>query len=413
MTRREFLKKYLIKFSAFLLLAGLIVYTVYHVAGSSTGGLLTTPVRQITDVRLESGQAYLFRQEQVLSVPAQGVVNATESNGNKVEKNAILAQVWDGYAPEERAEAQARLDRLNRALGVLTASRLPAGTPLSMADKYKTEAAALYLQMQQTIAKGDWSALGAISDEMLVRLNQYGLLTGKTQGMEDMITALTRERDALLLGNCTTVQNTLSSGYFYDRTYVDGYESLFTAEALEGLTEESLEHLKQAAPTIQETATTVGKMVYGYTWYLAVELDCSASWFENEQLYRLQFPTADGAALTMTCQRLIPKTNGGCIAVFRSDELPTWFSYRRSQAVEVVMGSTEGYYVPAAALITREGERGVYIFRDSTVYFRRIEILYEGDGYCMVAENGGRDGYLDLYDIMITYGTNLYDGKVY
>ena len=412
MTRREFLKKYLLKFSVFLLLAGLIVYTVYHVAGSSSGGLMTIPVRQITDLRMEKGEAYLFREEQVLSVPASGVIHGVANSGGKVEKNAVLAQVWDGYAPEAQVAAQATLDRLNRTLRILKESRLPPGTPLSMAEQYKAEAATLYLQMQQTVAKGDWSALGGISDEMLVRLNQYGLLTGRTAGIEEMITSLTRERDALLLGSCTTVQNTQASGYFYDRTYVDGYESLFTPQALSGLTEATLEELKQASP-LQGPGTTVGKMVYGYTWYLAVELDCAPDWWTVEDPYRLRFPLMDGAELTMVCQQVLPRTSGGSIVVFRSEELPAWFSYARCQGVEVIMGSTEGYYVPEAALVRENGVDGVYIFRDSTVQFRRIELLYRGEGYCMVAESGGREGYLDLYDIMITYGTNLYDGKVY
>jgi hypothetical protein len=55
----------------------------------------------------------------------------------------------------------------------------------------------------------------------------------------------------------------------------------------------------------------------------------------------------------------------------------------------------------------------VYIFKDSTVYFRRIEVLYRGDGYCIVAEQNGREGYLALYDLLVTSGENLYDGRVF
>ena len=49
--------------------------------------------------------------------------------------------------------------------------------------------------------------------------------------------------------------------------------------------------------------------------------------------------------------------------------------------------------------------------------FRRIAVLYEGDGYLIAA---GTDPdpendvpYLSLNDLMITSGKNLYEGKVY
>ena len=56
----------------------------------------------------------------------------------------------------------------------------------------------------------------------------------------------------------------------------------------------------------------------------------------------------------------------------------------------------------------------MYIFHESTVRFRKIRILYRGDGYC-IAEADGEEGdeLLAPNDILITSGKNLYDGKVY
>jgi hypothetical protein len=82
--------------------------------------------------------------------------------------------------------------------------------------------------------------------------------------------------------------------------------------------------------------------------------------------------------------------------------------------VEITVGSCKGYYVPEAALQNVNNVEGVYIFENSTVYFRRIEILYRGNGYCIVAEQSEGDGdYLSLHDVLITSGKDLYEGKVY
>ena len=52
----------------------------------------------------------------------------------------------------------------------------------------------------------------------------------------------------------------------------------------------------------------------------------------------------------------------------------------------------------------------------SVVYFRRVEILAECDGYYIVAEcDKSRENYkeyLDLNDLMIVSGEGLYDGKI-
>ena len=70
--------------------------------------------------------------------------------------------------------------------------------------------------------------------------------------------------------------------------------------------------------------------------------------------------------------------------------------------------------MPQSALYTVNGVEGVYIFKDSTVYFRRVEVLYRGDGYVIAAQNDdGNDAYLSGYDILITSGKDLYDGRVY
>ena len=68
MKRREFFKRWIAKFLVALTLVGLIVYTVFHALGGSSGSLMTTPARRVTDRQILGGEAYLFRDEVFLSV---------------------------------------------------------------------------------------------------------------------------------------------------------------------------------------------------------------------------------------------------------------------------------------------------------------------------------------------------------
>ena len=60
-------------------------------------------------------------------------------------------------------------------------------------------------------------------------------------------------------------------------------------------------------------------------------------------------------------------------------------------------------------------ERGVYILRGGIVYFRNIEIVYQGVGYYLVkpsSENDNEHTYIRENDMVIISGKNLFDGRV-
>lgn len=415
MTRKAFLEKYFLRFAASLAMIGLIVYTVYHVFGSSSGSLMTTPVCRITDYQIVSGEAYLFRNEEVLSVSSAGVINTLVAGGEKIGKNVTLAEVWHGYSDAERADAQIELDHLNRMIAVVEGSLLSSDDTLSKASHYRSLAQKDYLEVRSAVAAGKLSAAQRLEDSLLTVLNRYDAIIGKTADLSVLLTDLKQERAALLHGTYTVLTNTKSSGYFYGSSYVDGYESAFSMEALENLTSESFDELKALQPRAESEGFAVGKMVYDNMWYLAVELSDEAGAFLQEAVrYSFTFPDNADKTLFMTCTRLLPKTDGGVIAVFSSNELPSDFTYLRTQTVEIVVESCEGYHVPESALHEVDGVLGVYVFEESTVYFRRVEVLYYGDGYVIVAEQSANgSGYLALNDLMVTSGDGLRDGRVY
>ena len=414
MTRKAFIQKYFWRFAVSLTLLSLIVYTVYHVFWNTSGSLMRDYVRKRTDVQLVSGEAYLFREESVLTVSTAGVVNDLAESGSKVGKDVTLAEVWRGYTADEIERSQTQLDMLNRMISVLENSLVSADTTLSKAELYRTEATKSHLAIRQAVTGGDWSNMQALEDDMLAFLNRYAMLTGATDDIPDLLESMEKERTALLRGDFTTLKNSQSSGYFYNRTYVDGYESIFTPSALEALTAEIFAELISSEPESAD-GFAVGKMVYGNRWYLAIGFDATAKeLFEEAVPYSFTFPENGDRELKMTCTRILQGEDGSIVAVFSSDEVPSDFTYLRAQNVEITVGDCTGYDVPETALHTVNGVEGVYIFEDSAVYFRRVEVLYRGDGYCIVAEQGDRgDEYLGLHDIIVTSGENLYDGKVY
>ena len=263
-----------------VLLFGLIVYTVYHAVGGSAGSLGTTPVRQVTDETVVTGEAWLFRDETVLTVPGTGLVNSLAESGTKVRRNTELATVWypAGANSETIAETQQLLDTVNRQIALLEASLLPEGTKLSAASGYREEAMRTLSAIRAGIRSGNWSSVGEEADETVIALTRYASLLSSEDGVRQTLAVLYGQRNAMLTGGKQTLVNDGESGYFYSKDEVDGLENVFRTKELETLTGARFEELKKAAP--EETSDTVaGKICYheSYDWYLVLTLSAD-SW---------------------------------------------------------------------------------------------------------------------------------------
>ena len=415
MQRREFLRRYFLKFTAAVVLVGLIVYTVYHAIGADAGSLMTTPAQTVTDTQILGAQAYLFRDETVLHSEAEGLIYDLCQSGEKVSNGALLAEIKTDYKGDARVEAQRTLDRLCRVIRVLENSETGAGEPLSNAQGYDKEAEAAYFAIKRAIASGDYSAVTEKEDEMLISYCRYLSLTGNRAEIEATLASARAERDRLLAGASTPLYNTVSSGYFYDRSYVDGGESLFTTEALEGLTPASFDALCAQYETVEKSGFYAGKMVYRHDWRLALSVDDVGGLpIEVGDALRVIFPENGDLALRLTCESIAADSGGRAVIVLRCDDTPRGFAYLREQHIEIEIGTTEGYYIPEQALTVQDECEGVYILEGSTVYFRRINVLYRGEGY-VIAEvrTPAESGYLNYNDIIVTSGGDLYDGRVF
>lgn len=417
MKRKEFMQAYAGRIALTFLLLCLIVYTVFHAVGNSAGSLITSAAKEITDTRLLGGDGWIFREETLLRVSQAGLVNPIARGGTKVGKNAPLAEIWTVPEGTELATRQAELDALNQTIKLLENSLLPAGSTVADAQSYRAEALRTLQGIREAVETNNWTALDELEGRMLTLLNRYGALTGAEGAVEGALTKAKEERNALLTGARQTLINEQSSAYYYDRACVDGYEEIFTYAALQSLTVESFEALRKSVP--QEEGFVVGKLCPSYTWYIAVPFaDGAARFFEAGASYTARFPESHGEELTVACERILESEDGkNGAAVFRVDVTPAEFNYRRAQRVEITVGSISGYHIPTQAFHTHNGVTGVYIFDESTVCFRRISVIYEGEGYVIASlsdpEPTHAIAYIGPNDLVITSGKKLYDGKVY
>ena len=412
LTRREFFRRYWWRLAIGFLLIGLLFYTVYHVFGSSSANLLTTPARDVIDYKHYFGTGYLFRNEEILTTETKGLVDPQVANATKVGKGVVVAKVYPTEG--DLSAKQQRLSVINRQIALLEESKLPVGSSLSRVSEYRKAAERIYLTLRRQVSAGFYLGISGASDDFFIECNKIASLLESGSSEQELLEAYYAEKEALLSGTPEEIIPEGFSGYYYNAGEVDGYEADFTMERLETLTMESLEALALSTAK-QQSGTVAGKIVYDYRWYLAIPLESSAAeLLAIGETCTARFSSNGNQELELLCERILPGGEDKILLVVSCGESPEDFSFFRNQPVELLVENASGYYGPESALRTQKGQIGTYVFEGGTVYFRKIEILYTGDGYVIAArhEDTGR-GYLAVNDLVVTSGRNLYDGKVY
>lgn len=386
-------------------------YTLYHLIGAFDGEISTFAAGVTTEKTTLNYDGYVFRDETVLYAGYDGLSEFHAPDGTKVSEGQAIATVYESGTHAERET----LRRLDEQIALLQ-SGLSQGSAIEDPTELRKSVSSDYDQLIKMLASGESGRLNLTADRFLSGLNRLNALAeGENAEPAKTLTRLETERSELIAsaGNGVTYYAE-KSGYFYTET--DGYESSFTMSAAEALTAESFYHLIGQAPEAQGNQV-YGKISYSSEWRLVLPIaPREQKYFEVGVTYMGLFEENNRTELPLTVEQIISATEYGTVlVVFSCDRLPEHFSYARCQSVRLTVDSVSGIYVPRDVTTRQNGGRGVYILRGNVVYFRYIEILYEGSDYYLVKEGVEADGeflYLQVNDLIILKGKNLFDGRV-
>ncbi len=397
-----------------LVMTGLIAYAVYHCLQFFRDPVQVTAVVRQSEMQTERMTAYLFRDEQVLTSIRGGTLQAQVEDGAHVSIQGEVARI---YAGDEGEELHAKLAVLNEQISFYEQCLSAQGLSYTALPQLNEQIEQLSGRVMAAKATGDGALTRKLSDELLLLLNQKQVLTGELTDLDGQLAVLKAERAALESVYAGTYESITvdKSGYYYRRT--DGYEGLFSNEALQTMTLDDFYSLIKQTPAA--TNTHAGKLVRDYIWYAAIPTTQDKAVMLSEgQAYPLTF--ADGTRLTMTLERVLSGGEGEerCVLIFKTGQMPQGFDYARIQEVTLEVGQTEGLRVPEHALLTgKDGEMGVYVLDVAYVRYRSVRVIWHGDGYVLVEEcDRSVEGYetaLAYQELIITRtDEELFDGKL-
>lgn len=416
-------KNYLIKtLSAFLTAVfalGVIFYISYHIADRFETELSLLNATYKTVVKNIYADAYIFRDETVLRSTgvSNGSVTPSVHNGEKVFSYEKVADIYNYTSPD----IEKRIAEIDEQILLLEQSRSDDLSVLNTSG-LDSEIFRNVQNIRVNSENGNFGDALAYRTELLVSIKKRDILTGSVKNFDEQINILKREKSELTakLGTCLESVYASASGYYYSET--DGYEQIFTAESLDSMTYDGFMQLIRTEPNYSGLAA--GKIATDFRWYIACPMTkAEAASFDTNVYYSVTFPY-NNKSLNMELYSVISEPSGtGAVAVFECRSLPYDFDYMRLQPVQICATDYTGFEIPISSIRIVDGYEGVYVLDEVTVAFRRVNILYEYDGYFLctgeaaVPDETGENGesvypWIKLNDIIISEGKDLYIGKV-
>ncbi len=401
---------------------GLFLYFGVQLSRSFSVSVSTQRTQIVTDSEYVYLDGYIFRDEIPVAKAQNGVVDYRLENGAKI---GVGSAYVDFYALPDRSESDCKkieeqLRSLTEQLRRLQSKHTDHGTVSDLAHIDGVISRSYYAYID-AISNGDLTGAHKNGETLLSALVDYTVVTGK-DGVAADITAGLEQKKADLLSSLGVSAKTLyadKSCYFFYET--DGYENIFDSALLEGLTYNGLLALAEKEP--MESSNLMGKKILTPEWQLVLPVEgADAARFEEGKVYEIGFRDAGGQIIDMVLEKIYADEQGSYLQ-FCCFDLSAASDFARTQSVKILMEKKNGYKIPSDSLAELNGEKGVYILIGTVVEFRRVTVIGEGNGYYLVKtyekemaaleEAGIENGtpYLYINDLIITSGTDLYDGK--
>lgn len=350
---------------------------------------------------------HIIRGETLITSNADGVLHFVTSDGSRVAKNGVIANI---YTSESASITVSEIDILKSQIAdiedILSYNDVEAAN-LELINSRINEKLG---DMLFGSAAGNYSNMEVFCEELLSATNRKQAALGVTTGLSERLTALKKElkelSDSLPLakGNIKAKE----SGYFVSKT--DGYETVLTSDNLAEITPEYLENIKA-----KETPDNViGKIVSDYEWYIAatVSINDSLKYKEGQSL-KLLTTVKSSPELSVTVKKInISEAEETAVIIFACSDMNSELATVRSGAMTVVNKEYSGLKLPKKALRVVDSVRGVYVQNGMQINFVPVEVVYRNDDFIICEKQNENGDYLKLYDKVVVKGKNLYDGKI-
>lgn len=350
----------------------------------------------------------ILRDETVIYNSGSGVLSYEHEDGVKAGKSTVIAR---RYKSDNDVVYLREIEQLKEQIEMLESAEMLIGTDNSQLEAISAQINESHSQIVGSIIDGDFQAASDERSKLLcamckreITLKESGGYADKKRELQSRISEL----EAKISGGVQEIQAG-GTGYFVSS--VDGYEGELGYSDIDKMTDELIQEIVEN-PTKASQKNAIGKLVSDYHWRAAAVVD-------NEKMFGIyEGGTATlriGSGLRQYETEIVSVKNlgnGKSVYIFEGDNFVSNATDSRTASFKLVVNSYGGLRVSRKALRYDENEnRGVFVQRGQTLVFKKVNVVYWGEGYVICSQEKD-DDYLKLYDKIVVEGKDLYDGKV-
>ena len=335
-----------------------------------------------------------------------------------MQKDAALAVV---YSDEESLALSREIEPLQNRISLLDAALQTASESSDSTNLDQS----ITLAIQQLASQAKEGTGTALANSA----NSLRTLSLRNASDELDSFAIQTERDALAaelsaleqqLAGRTTELTAPTSGYYSE--VVDGYENVLTLEEMDSLTLARFRDLTEN-PEQVDSGQMLGKMIEGFTWYLAAEIPKEqADRLSQGQSLRVSFTQASMETPVTVYSVIQERGSDTALLIMEGTEFNSELVSMRNQPIEIILATYAGLKVPKEAVRIVSStdssgnttqQIGVYIVSGGIQKFKIIsEPLFETEDYYVVEQSATNVDMLVEQDQIIVRGRNLQNNMV-
>lgn len=370
---------------------------------------LTEPAELYSFEEYIQSTGIYIRQEKVVTYSGNGIINYVYSDGEKLAKNSAVAKI---YSSRNDLALQLRINELNRQIEVLRDAEKLVGSDNSQLEAFSNQLYENHTEIMQNIIDGNYPAAAALKNDYLNLQSKKQIVSGDALNYTDKIAELQNLITSLSAQISSTPYDLMlqDTGYFVST--VDGYENTLTYDVIDGLDKDKIEEIIKN-PVISTNPSVVGKIISDYKWKMV----CIVPTGRSMNIYggaELNVRIGNGTSpVSCSVESIRELDSENRLLVLDFDIFNQNVILGRTAQVRILFDEYNGIRIPSSAIHFDDKEQmGVYIKVGVNVYFRQIDVVRTEGDYTLVEDTTEKEGYLSLYDSVITEGTDLYDGKI-
>lgn len=398
--------------------AVLLIYLGVMVIGAFSDTPETTAAVHVTVNDSFTADGWFFRDEIPVTGSSSSSVRHIAYSGERVQKDAALAVV---YSDEESLALSREIEPLQNRISLLDAALQTASESSDSTNLDQS----ITLAIQQLASQAKEGTGTALANSA----NSLRTLSLRNASDELDSFAIQTERDALAaelsaleqqLAGRTTELAAPTSGYYSE--VVDGYENVLTLEEMDSLTLARFRELTEN-PEQVDSGQMLGKMIEGFTWYLAAEIPKEqADRLSQGQSLRVSFTQASMETPVTVYSVIQERGSDTALLIMEGTEFNSELVSMRNQPIEIILATYSGLKVPKEAVRIVSStdssgnttqQIGVYIVSGGIQKFKIIsEPLFETEDYYVVEQSATNVDMLVEQDQIIVRGRNLQNNMV-